>query len=195
MAHLNRGILRATALQRVLLARAATGRDIKIVSRRIRTDETQPTPADPQTEPPADQPAARKAAPRPSLPLGSNDPELFMPTLEDLERQVRRRAVGRTIADICRDPAVVPGLCNSAFWNDLFQIMHYFGGSVATLNVHSGAGSEARQHLGLVASETRRNPPGPGLLHWRGTGRSIRPVISTLCPCHGNGHRPTLTPA
>ncbi len=35
-------------------------------------------------------------------------PELFMPTLEDLERQVRRRTVGRTIEDICRDLAVVP---------------------------------------------------------------------------------------
>jgi hypothetical protein len=134
MAHLNRGILRAIALEHVLLARAATGRDIKIVSRRTRTDETPPAPADPQTEPPAaDQPAARKAAPRPSLPLGSNDPELFMPTLEDLERQVRRRAVGRTIADICSDLAVVPGLCMAAFWSDLFQVIHYFGGSVATM--------------------------------------------------------------
>jgi hypothetical protein len=134
MAHLNRGILRAIALEHVLLARAATGRDIKIVSRRTRTDETPPAPADPQTEPPADQPAARKAAPRPSLPLGSNDPELFMPTLEDLERQVRRRAIGRTIAEICNDLAVVPGLCTPAFWNGVFEIMHYFGGDgVATV--------------------------------------------------------------
>ena len=133
MAHLNRGILRATALKHVLLARAATGRDIKIVSRRTRTDETPPAPANLQIEPPADQPTARTAAPRPSLPPGSDDPQLFMPTLEELERQVRRRAVGRTIADICRDLAVVPGFCTPAFWNDLFQVMHYFGGSVATV--------------------------------------------------------------
>ena len=133
LAHLNRGILRATALQRVLLARAATGRDISVVTRRVRTDETPPAPADPQPEPPADQPAKPKARPRPSLPPGSDDPELFMPTLEELERRVRRRAVGSTITEICRDLAVVPGFCTSAFWNGIFEIMHYFGGNVATL--------------------------------------------------------------
>ena len=133
IAHLNRGILRATALQRFLLARAATGRDISMVTRRIRTDEPQPEPADPQAEPPADQPARPKAAPRPSLPPGSDDPELFMPTPEDLERQVRRRAVGRTIAEICSDLAVVPGFCTPDFWNHLFELMHYFGGKVATV--------------------------------------------------------------
>ena len=53
----------------------------------------------PQPEQPA-APAATTKAPRPSLPPGSDDPELFMPTLEELERQVRRRAVGRTIAEI-----------------------------------------------------------------------------------------------
>ena len=70
LAHLNRGILRATALERFLLARAATGRDINIVTRRTRTDETPPAPADPQAEQPADQPARPKATPRPSLPPG-----------------------------------------------------------------------------------------------------------------------------
>ena len=132
-AHLNRGILRATALQNVLFARAETGRDIDMVIRRTRMDEPPPAPADPQPEQPADQPARPKAAPRLSLPQGSDDPELFMPTLEELERQVRRRAIGRTIAEICRDLAVVPGFCTPAFWNGLFEIMHYFGGSVETL--------------------------------------------------------------
>src|SRR5258708_724643 len=62
-AHLNRGILRATALQRYLLARAAAGRDIDMVTRRTRTDETPPAPADPQSEQPTE-PARSKAAPR-----------------------------------------------------------------------------------------------------------------------------------
>jgi hypothetical protein len=132
-AHLNRGILRAMALQNMLLARAETGRDINIVTRRTRTDEAPPAPTDPQPEQPAAQPAVPKAPKRPSLPPGSGDPELFMPTLEELERQVRRRAVGRTIADICSDLAVVPGFCTPAFWNGLFEIMHYFGGSVETV--------------------------------------------------------------
>jgi hypothetical protein len=133
LAHLKRGILRATALQNMLLARAETGRDIDMVIRRTRTDEPQPAPAHAQAEQPADQPAKRKAAPRPSLPPGWDDPELFMPTQQDLDRQVRRRAVGRTITDICRDLAVVPGLCTPAFWNGLHEVMHFFGGSVETL--------------------------------------------------------------
>jgi hypothetical protein len=133
LAHLNRGILRAAALQRFLLARAAAGRDIDIVTRRVRADETPPAPADAQAGQSADQPARPKAAPRRSLPPGWDDPEVFMPTQEELDLQVRRRAVGRTITEICRDLAVVPGLCTSAFWNGLFEIMHYFGGDVATV--------------------------------------------------------------
>jgi hypothetical protein len=130
LAHLNRGILRAAALERFLLERAATGRDISIVIRRTRTDETPPAPADPQAEQPADQPARPKAARSPSSPPGWDDPEIFMPTQQDLDRQVRRRAVGRTIAEICSDLAVVPGFCTPAFWNGLFEVMHYFGGSI-----------------------------------------------------------------
>jgi len=135
LAHLHRGILRAAALERYLLARAATGRDIEIVTRRTRSDETPPAPADLQAEPPTDQPAKPKAAPRPSPPPppGSDDPELFMPTPEELDRQVRRRAVGRTIAEICRDLAVVPAFCTPACWSGMFQVMHYFGGDVATV--------------------------------------------------------------
>jgi hypothetical protein len=53
--------------------------------------------------------------------------------LEELERQVRRRPVGRTIFDICLDLAVVPGFCHSAFWNGLFELMTCFGGSIDRL--------------------------------------------------------------
>jgi hypothetical protein len=132
-AHLNRGILRAIALERFLLARAVTGQDIAIVTRRTRTEEPSPAPTDAQPEQPTEQPARLKAAPRQSPPPGSDDPELFMPTLQDLERQVRRRAIGRTIAEICNDLAVVPGFCTSAFWNHLFEVMHYFGGDIGTV--------------------------------------------------------------
>jgi hypothetical protein len=135
LAHLNRGILRAAALERYLLARAATGRDIVMVTRRSRTDdEPSPAPADAQPEPPTAPSAAPKPARRPSLPSGSDNPEFFMPTPEDFDRQVRRRAIGRTIGEICSDLAVVPGHCTSAFWNGLFELMHYFGGDgIATV--------------------------------------------------------------
>ena len=131
VAHLNRGLLRAAALERVLLARAATGRDIDFVERRIYVPEPQPVSIDPQPEQAVATPAALRR--RASRPAGWNDPELFMPTLEDLERQARRRPVGRTIQDICLDLAVVPGFCHSQFWNELFDLMTYFGGSIHKL--------------------------------------------------------------
>src|SRR5579859_4896447 len=53
LAHLNRGLLRAAALERVLLARAATGRDIDFVERRTATPPPQPAPVDAATPPPA----------------------------------------------------------------------------------------------------------------------------------------------
>src|SRR5579872_2559631 len=54
LAHLNRGMLRAAALERVLLARAATGRDIDVVARRSVAPPAQPaaTPQPTQPTPP-----------------------------------------------------------------------------------------------------------------------------------------------
>ena len=53
--------------------------------------------------------------------------------MEELEAQVRRRPIGRTIVDICLDLAVVPGFCTGPFWNQLFEIMQCHGGSIVTL--------------------------------------------------------------
>ncbi len=134
LAHLNRGILRAVALERVLLARAATGKDIDFVEPRARAPQAQPAPAAAEPEHLTPQPLPiRERAPRPSRPAGWDNAELFMPTLEDLERQARRRPVGRTILDICLDLAVVPGFCHSAFWNELFELITYFGSNVSKL--------------------------------------------------------------
>jgi hypothetical protein len=136
IAHLERGILRATALERVLLARAARGRDISFTEPREPATATLAAPADPSAdlpvEPPAEAPIARKPARR-SRQAGWNNPELFMPTLEELEAQVRRRPLGRTLVDICLDLAVVPGFCTGTFWNTLFDAIRLHGGSVAVL--------------------------------------------------------------
>ena len=144
LAHLQRGILRAIALERVLLERAARGLDISFVAPGERAgapvDGTADAPADPPAEQPAGAPAeqpsgafvARKPA-GPSRPAGWNNPELFMPTLEELVAQVRRRPLGRTLVDICLDLAVVPGFCTGAFWNELYESILGHGGSVATL--------------------------------------------------------------
>jgi hypothetical protein len=145
LAHLQRGLLRATALEHVLLARAARGVDIGLGAPRKRATATADPATDPPADPAAEQPAAdwpaaeqsaeallaRKAAP--SRPHGWNDPELFMPTLEELEAQVRRRPLGRTIVEICLDLAVVPGFCTAPFWNVLFDSIRLCGGSLGTL--------------------------------------------------------------
>jgi len=133
LAHLQRGILRAIALERVLLARAARGRDLSFVAPRERATAAPAAPEDAAAGQPAEAPAAGKPAARPSRPAGWDDPELFMPTLEELEAQVRRRPLGRTIVDICLDLAVVPGFCAGPFWNELFDGIRLHGGSVATL--------------------------------------------------------------
>jgi hypothetical protein len=124
----------------MLLARAATGRDIDFVERRTRTPEPQPAPNAEPEQPAAVPPAPRKRAFRPAA---WDDPELIMPTAQDLDRQVRRRPVGRTIFDICSDLAVVPGFCHSAFWNQLHEMMHFLGGSVTRLMQEKTARREA----------------------------------------------------
>jgi hypothetical protein len=141
LAHLNRGILRAKALERVLLARAAAGTDIQIALRHTTYDPLEELASAeaaqktaPQPEPPA-QPAAMPAPTprraRQSRPAGWDDPEFHMPTLEELERQVRRSKIGDTVLKICLDLAVVPGFCHAAFWNELSDAITYFGSSVA----------------------------------------------------------------
>jgi hypothetical protein len=170
LAHLQRGLLRAAALERMLLARAAQGRDIQFVAPRERATTTPAAPTDPVSEqpgdPPAGQPAdlpaagqqaagqqaagqqadaqvARPATARPSRRPGWNDPELFMPTPEEFDAQVRRRPLGRTLVEICLDLAVVPGFCTGAFWNTLFDSIRLHGGSIAVLMQEKASRQEA----------------------------------------------------
>ncbi len=132
LARLHRGILRAAALERVLLARAARGRDIAFARARIRSEASHPTPEQ-ANQKPAD-PFAPKPAPQPVRRSPGTDPSDFhTPTLRELGRQVRRRPLGRTLVDICLDLAVVPGFCTGTFWNELFDAIHWYGGSVASL--------------------------------------------------------------
>ncbi len=129
LAHLHRGLLRAAALERVLLARAASGRDIELAGSRISAADRGPVPADA-----AAKSLAHNRPLRPARSAPQNHPTDFhTPTLEELELQVRRRPLGRTIADICLDLAVVPGFCTGAFWNELFDAMQCYGGSVTNM--------------------------------------------------------------
>jgi len=142
LAHIRRGILRAAALQHVLLRRAERGRDLTLPPLRIRQ---RPEPAPPDAVPPqspAPKPAATpRHARRPSWrddwldgepdPL---DPNL-LPSYETLLAQANSRPIGRSIGDICADLGIAPSLCLASFWNDLFSIILNYNGSPAAYDI------------------------------------------------------------
>jgi hypothetical protein len=120
LARVQRGILRLIALDNYLLARLEKGRDIAVLQPRDRT------PISPPEEPrPVQTPKPRRQTFDPN--------SLKIPTLEELEAEVRRRPIGRTIAYICMDLAVIPGFCTGEFWNIIFDTLRDYGGSLTTL--------------------------------------------------------------
>ncbi len=126
LARLQRGILRAMALERYLLVRAEKGRDITFVEPRA------PTPAKPSAKPLAEPQEAEQKVPKPGRrPFDPDD--LRIPTIEELDAEVRRRPLGRTIAAICMDLAVIPSFCTGTFWNDLFETLRAYGGSLTVI--------------------------------------------------------------
>lgn len=189
LAHLNRGILRAMALERVLLARTAAGREIVPPSRRCRTQPPAPPSPDPAAPPNATEPSAEPSAepspgpsnapaPRPprkraSRPACADDPEMFMPTLEELEAEIRRRPLGRTLVAICMDLAVVPAFCTGPFWNELLEIIHNLNGCLLTL-----MRERVRREKAFAQEQDRR---GPNDWHWWDLSReTIRDALGFL---------------
>jgi hypothetical protein len=175
LAHLHRGILRATALERVLLARAATGHDIACAAPRIRTTPPLRPVGEQGTGEVVQSGNVRIAAPRPARSfLGRDHPANFhTPTLEELEAQIRRRPLGRTIVEICLDLAVVPGLCTGAFWNELFDLIRCHGGSIATLVC-----TRWRREQAFHQQQDRH--PTPGWNWGNPTRETIRQVLGSF---------------
>jgi len=125
---IQRGLLRAIALQEYLLARAARGRDLRFA--------WPPTHEQPHHRRPAPQKRTAPQAPRlrdPAL-LDPEDPDsLRLPTPEELAAEVRRRPVGRTMVSICLDLGLVPGFCDGDFWDQIYHILRRYGGCFAPL--------------------------------------------------------------
>jgi len=152
--HLRRGILRAEALQRLLLARALRGRDLR-----------PPAPPRPPRRPA--QPAPRRSARR----IGKQEPLTLatLPSADQLDAEVRRRPIGRTLAAICRDLGVAPLLCQGAFWNELFAAIPEHGGNLVRLVLDLQGRAER-----YVKQEVRRHPE----LGWpEETSEGIRRVL------------------
>ena len=143
LARLQRGILRAMALERYLLSRAEKGREIGFVYQRERA--TAKPAAEPSEAEPASGEAASKGPGDPAEPAEPGDDErapkrpafdpddLRIPTPEELDAEVRRRPLGRTILSICMDLAVIPSFCTGAFWNQISDTLMNYGGSFPTL--------------------------------------------------------------
>jgi len=118
LARLARGILRIQALRRVLLARAERGRELVAIQRRKRAEPRpglklpQPPDARPETPPPAR--TGRTDADEAPDPAN-------LPTLEQLEAEIRRHPIGQAMADICRDLGISARLCEGNFWTELYQ--------------------------------------------------------------------------
>jgi hypothetical protein len=173
-ARLQRGILRALALQHLLLARAARGHDIQLAHCRSRTPGRQPPPA------------PRAAAPRPAaMPEWRDDPaDLDTLTLQQLEAQIRRRPLGRTIVEICLDLAAFPGFCTGSFWNELFDLIRLHGGSLVTL-------IRERCRREQAFGEQQDRHPTPGWNWWSPTPAMLRQALGFFIG--EDAHAPSAT--
>ena len=166
--HLRRGIMRAVALQRVLLARAGRRRDLVIRAQRAPTPRAAAPPAPPPAEPPpapqqeasaAEQPPAAPPPP-PQQPAPPDRPSIkrqpltldTLPSMEAIEAEVRRRPVGQTVAAICRDLGISPTLCEGGFWNRVFDAIRWYGGSLGSVVL------EMRQRETSFEQEQDRHP-------------------------------------
>ncbi len=197
LAHLSRGIMRAVVLERVLLARAARGRDLTIQAPRTGAPSKAPPTPEPETEPQAaSAPAAQTAAPPRARPAGPDAPLdlAHLPTMAQLEAEVRRRPIGRVIADICQDLGIAPRLCAGGFWNDIFDALRCYGGNLARLS------GELRRREARFEQELDRRPS----LGWPEESReAIRRVLGFLlgeppvdpCPALATACVPAAAPA
>ena len=141
LAHIQRGIMRAVALERVLLARAAHGRDLVILARRVHSRRGKPPVGPPSPDPiagpdaalqRAEAPATPEPAQRPSRHRSPKEPLTLanLPSMEEIEAEVRRQQPGQVLANIMSDFGVAPTLCEGTFWTQLFLAIRCYGGSL-----------------------------------------------------------------
>ena len=153
LAHVQRGILRAMMLQQYLLARAAQGRDIEPTERPAPAEAAEIEALQIKLRPAA-QPRTRAKKPHPDDPL-----HFSMPTLKELESQVRRRSIGRTISEICMDLGVTPSSCDGGFWNEFYSMLIEFGGKFEDF-------CEVRERRSQTFKKEREKRPSTGNFDW-----------------------------
>jgi hypothetical protein len=112
-AQIQRGIMRATALEAMLQRRTQRGEDLVILAPRTNA-------------PRSARPTAKQSHQETPKPLTLDN----LPTQQEIEEWVRRRPIGRTIAAICLDLGIAPTLCEGAVWNQISKAMQDYRGSL-----------------------------------------------------------------
>jgi hypothetical protein len=135
LAHIHRGLMRALALEQMLLRRAARGRDLAILARRTHVRRAaEPATAQAAAPPPAEAPPEQQPAARPVRRVPEEQLTLdTLPSMAQVEAEVRRRPIGQTIVAICRDLGISPSLCDGTFWNRVFMAIHCHRGSLGNI--------------------------------------------------------------
>jgi len=154
-AHLERGILRASALETALLQRAAAGRDVAISNPWAQSEFIMTAEDDPETgslEAQTTRLMAERAAH--DAPIDT----LKAAAEEEIAAAVRGEPIGRTLAAIRRDLGVVPFYCTRAFWDALLLAMIRYEAS--TLECREDAPCRSERSAGArLADPTEDCPP------------------------------------
>jgi hypothetical protein len=158
LAHIHRGLMRVLTLEQMLLRRAARGRDLAILARRNdarraaqqAAPQGEPAAAEPSGPHPVEAPPAEQPASRPARRTGPEEPLTLdtLPSMAQLEAEVRRRPIGQTIVAICRDLGISPSLCDGTFWHQVFMAIHCYRGSLnnIVLEMHRWEKRFDREH-------------------------------------------------
>ena len=135
-AHLHRGILRAVALESLLLQRAATGQDIAASPLPPSAGDANADPCNEQFE----AQTARLTAERAQYDAPADPANLA--TAEQIESEVRARPIGRTIAEIRRDLGIIAMMCTREFWDAMTDATRYFENAAAECPQHTQSGPD-----------------------------------------------------
>ena len=210
-AHILRGLMRAIALERLLLLRAARGRDLRTLTPRTAScrapaaqDAAYPAQAAASAPPEALTPeqaaaaqeAARQAAvsraeARLARRIARDRPLTFatLPSMEEIEAEVRRSPLGRTIALICRDLGISPSLCDGAFWGRISTRSGCIAAASAALCWKWQAGAAVREgRMEAVPGWNCRNSPATASAAcWASASANPRSIRSASWPHLGQG--------
>lgn len=119
-ARIKRGLMLALALEKKLLRRAATGRDI------VETPVRSSMPATRRSGTPRQRGTVRRTNVI-DLPLDR------LPTAEEIADELRRRPFGAVLVDICRCLGILPGDLTNAQQDELLHMVTRYGGSMFVL--------------------------------------------------------------